>query len=118
MAAESTAVEIRDDRENGRLVAYEGGSAAGYIAYFAMYPEPGALVAVHTVVGPEYEGKGVAGALARDFYAMAAREGVPVVPLCPYLAMWARRRPEQAPEAPEELVRGAERQLASHPELF
>ncbi|MER5550580.1 GNAT family N-acetyltransferase [Streptomyces sp. NPDC002793] len=118
MAPENTAVEIQDDRESGRLVAYEDGAAVGYIAYFAMYPEPGALVAVHTVVEPQHEGRGVAGALARALYAMAARQGVPVVPLCPYVVRWARRHPEEAPEAPEELVRGAERQLGSHPELF
>ncbi|MET7367710.1 GNAT family N-acetyltransferase [Streptomyces sp. NPDC005566] len=118
MAAGDTAVEIRDDREHGRLVAYEGGEATGVIAYFVMHPEPGALVAVHTVVEPEHAGKGIGGALATEFYAMAAREGVPVVPLCPYVAKWARRHPEQAPEAPEELAQGAKGQLESHPELL
>jgi predicted GNAT family acetyltransferase len=118
MAAGNPVVEIRDDRENGKLVAYDDGSAVGSIAYFAMYPEPGALVGVHTVVEPEHAGKGIAGALARGFYAMAAREGVPVVPLCPYLATWARRHPEHAPAAADDVVRGAERQLGSHPELF
>ncbi|MEU4264473.1 GNAT family N-acetyltransferase [Streptomyces sp. NPDC025273] len=118
MAAENPAVEIRDDRAHGKLVAYEDGAAAGVIAYFVMSPEPGALVAVHTVVRPAHEGKGIAGALAGEFYAMAAREGVPVVPLCPYVAKWAQRHPEQAPVAPEELVRGARRQLGSHPELL
>ncbi|MDQ0792504.1 GNAT family N-acetyltransferase [Streptomyces sp. B1I3] len=118
MAAENTSLAIRDDREHGKLVAYEDGTVAGTIAYFVMYPEPGALVAVHTVVKPAYEGKGIAGALAREFYAMAAREGVPVVPLCPYVAKWAGRHPELAPEAPEELTQGARRQLESHPELL
>ncbi|MET9594003.1 GNAT family N-acetyltransferase [Streptomyces sp. NPDC006516] len=118
MAGANTAVEIRDDREHGKLVAYEDGTVTGVIAYFVMYPEPGALVAVHTVVEPEHRGKGMAGALAREFYAMAAREGVPVVPLCPYVARWAQRHADQAPEVPQELVRGAERQLASHPELL
>ncbi|MEU8710009.1 GNAT family N-acetyltransferase [Streptomyces sp. NPDC048565] len=118
MAEKNTATEIRDDRESGKLVAYADGSAAGIIGYFAMYPEPGALVAVHTVVQPEHEGKGIAGALARELYALAARQGVPVVPLCPYVAAWALRHPDLAPGAPEDLVRRAERQLGSHPELF
>lgn len=116
--AENAAVEIRDDREHGNLVAYEDGTSAGTIAYFVMDPDPGALVAVHTVVRPEHEGKGIAGALVREFYAMAAREGVPVVPLCPYAAKWAQRHPDEAPEAPGELVREAGRQLRHHPELF
>lgn len=116
--AENTALDIRDDREHGSLVAYEDGEATGAIAYFVMDPAPGALVAVHTVVEPEHGGKGIAGALVREFYAMAAREGVPVVPLCPYAAKWALRHPDEAPEAPAELVREAERQLRSHPEMF
>ncbi|MFD5203063.1 GNAT family N-acetyltransferase [Streptomyces sp. NPDC058375] len=116
--AESAPVEIRDDRVHGSLVAYEGGEATGTIAYFVMDPAPGALVAVHTVVRPEHEGKGIAGALVREFYAMAARAGVPVVPLCPYAAKWAQRHPDEAPAASAELVSEAERQLRNHPELF
>ncbi|MFF6906894.1 GNAT family N-acetyltransferase [Streptomyces sp. NPDC012389] len=116
--AENGAVEISDDRERGVLTAYEDGKAAGTIAYFVMEPAPGALVAVHTVVRPEHEGKGIAGALVRKFYGLAAQEGVPVVPLCPYAAKWAQRHPDEAPAAPEQLVREAERQLKDHPELF
>ncbi|MFG3409160.1 GNAT family N-acetyltransferase [Streptomyces sp. NPDC048142] len=116
--AENAAVEIRDDREHGKLVAYEDGVPAGTIAYFVMDPAPGALVAVHTVVRSDHEGRGIAGALVREFYAMAAREDVPVVPLCPYAAKWAQRHPDEAPEASAELVQGAERRLRSHPELF
>ncbi|MEU6957426.1 GNAT family N-acetyltransferase [Streptomyces sp. NPDC045714] len=116
--AEQAAVEIRDDRERGRLAAYEDGKPAGTIAYFVMDPAPGALVAVHTVVRTGHEGKGIAGALVRELYTTAAREGVPVVPLCPYAAKWARRHPDEAPEAPAELVQEAERQLRNHPELF
>ncbi|MEI7030420.1 GNAT family N-acetyltransferase [Streptomyces pratensis] len=116
--AENTAVEITDDRERGCLVAREDGTATGSIAYFAMVPAPGALVAVHTVVPPEHEGRGIAGALVREFYGMAAREGVPVVPLCPYVVTWAQRHPDEAPGAPEELVREAQAQLRNHPELF
>ncbi len=40
MAAENTSVEIRDDRDHGKLVARLDGIVAGTIAYFAMYPAP------------------------------------------------------------------------------
>ncbi|MEU3225517.1 GNAT family N-acetyltransferase [Streptomyces sp. NPDC006976] len=116
--AEQTGPEIRDDRAAGKLLAYEDGGVAGTIAYFVMDGEPAALVAVHTVVESGHEGKGLAGALVAEFYAMAGREGVPVVPLCPYAAKWASRHPEQAPEAPAGLVERAKVQLASHPELY
>ncbi|MEU9849204.1 GNAT family N-acetyltransferase [Streptomyces sp. NPDC047985] len=110
-------IEIRDDRASGNLLAYENGEAAGVVAYFVMEGEPAALVAVHTVVEPGHEGKGVAGALVQEFYAMAAREGVPVVALCPYAAKWALRHPGQAPVPPAGLVERAKAQLTSHPEL-
>ncbi|MEU2021692.1 GNAT family N-acetyltransferase [Streptomyces sp. NPDC016469] len=116
--AEQTGPEIRDDRAAGKLSAYEDGEAVGVIAYFVLDGEPAGLVAVHTVVGSGHEGKGIGGALVREFYAMAGREGVPVVPLCPYAATWASRHPDEAPEAPEGLVERAKTQLASHPELY
>ncbi|MFE5096477.1 GNAT family N-acetyltransferase [Streptomyces sp. NPDC056638] len=109
--------DIRDDRASGNLRAYENGKAVGVIAYFVMDGAPAALVAVHTVVEPGHEGKGIAGALVQEFYAMAGLEGVPAVPLCRYAAKWAQRHPGQAPEAPVELVEQAKVQLKSHPEL-
>ncbi|MFJ2585073.1 GNAT family N-acetyltransferase [Streptomyces sp. NPDC087538] len=116
--AERVELDIRDDRASGNLLAYENGKAAGVVAYFVTDGEPAALVAVHTVVEPGHEGRGIAGALVREFYAMAAREGVRVVPLCPYAAKWAARHPDQAPEARAELVERAKTQLEAHPELY
>ncbi|MEW1689325.1 GNAT family N-acetyltransferase [Streptomyces sp. NPDC091265] len=115
--AGQTGLDIRDDRAAGKLLAYEDGEAAGVIVYFVMDGTPAALVAVHTVVEPGHEGKGIGGSLVREFYAMAGRAGVPVVPLCPYAAKWASRHPDEAPEAPAEVVEEAKRQLESRPEL-
>ena len=112
-----TVPDIRDDRAAGKLLAYVDGEAAGVIVYFVLEGTPAALVAVHTVVEQGHEGKGIGGSLVREFYAMAAREGVPVVPLCPYAAKWASRHPDEAPEAPAELVERAKKELALHPEL-
>lgn len=109
--------EIRDDREKGRLEAYVDGMFAGHVAYFTLDFDPAALVPVHTIVEPMFEGKGVASSLVRSFYAMAARGGVPVVPLCPYAAKWAQRHPDEAPVPPAALVQEAERQLTRHPGL-
>ncbi|MGA4983267.1 N-acetyltransferase [Streptomyces cellulosae] len=111
-------VEIRDDRGAGRLEAVEGGEVVGRIEYFVLEEPAPALVPVHTVVEPAHEGKGIAGALARELYALAAREGVAVAPLCPYVVRWASRHPEEAPAADPELLRAAQRWLAEHPERF
>ncbi|MFF1648317.1 GNAT family N-acetyltransferase [Streptomyces sp. NPDC058240] len=110
--------DIRDDRASGNLLAYENGKAVGVVAYFVMDGDPAAFVAVHTVVEPGHEGRGIAGALVQEFYAMAGRESVPVVPLCPYAAKWATRHHDRAPEAPAELVEQAKTQLEAHPELY
>lgn len=103
-------LDIRDDRARGRCEAYEGERLAGSIAYFLLEGAPAALVAVHTVVGPAFRGRGVGDALVRGFYRMAAEEGVPVVPICPYAARWAGQHPDEAPGASEELVDRAERE--------
>lgn len=109
---------IRDDREKGRLEAFDDGDYAGVVVYFVLENEPHALVAVHTVVEATHEGKGVAGALVRAFYRIAATEGVPVVPLCPYAATWAERHPDEAPVPAEEVSRAAKRQLKASPDLW
>lgn len=70
-----------------------------------------APVAVHTVVEPGHEGRGIAGDLVKAFYGIAVGEGVPVVPLCPYAASWAAGHADQAPVAPAEVVEAAKAQL-------
>ncbi|MCX4540017.1 GNAT family N-acetyltransferase [Streptomyces sp. NBC_01565] len=115
---EAKAIEFKDERKAGRLLAVEGGAVVGFIAYFVLAEAPGALVAVHTVVEPGHEGRGIGGDLVKTFYGIAAAEGVPVVPLCPYAAGWAARHPEQAPEAPAEVVEAAKLQLESDPSLW
>jgi predicted GNAT family acetyltransferase len=111
--------EIRDDRGAGRLEAVgDGGVVLGRVEYFVLESPGRALVPVHTVVEPAYEGRGIAGSLAREVYGMAEREGVVVVPLCPYVARWAERHPDEAPAADPDLRRAAIDWLTAHPEQF
>ncbi|WP_251095895.1 GNAT family N-acetyltransferase [Streptomyces sp. Caat 7-52] len=111
-------IEIRDDRAAGRLEAVGAGEVVGHIEYFVLESPALALVPVHTIVEPAHEGKGIAGSLARELYALAAREGVPVAPLCPYVVKWAERHPETAPPADPELLSAAEAWLRAHPDRF
>ncbi|MFE5623107.1 GNAT family N-acetyltransferase [Streptomyces virginiae] len=113
----NTPIAFQDEREAGRLLALEDGEAVGYIAYFVLAGPPHALVAVHTIVEPGHEGRGIAGGLVRTFYQLAAAEGVPVVPLCPYAASWAAKHPDEAPAAPAEVVAAAKAQLAAGSDL-
>ncbi|MFI5617279.1 GNAT family N-acetyltransferase [Streptomyces sp. NPDC051567] len=111
-------ITFEDERKAGRLLAVEGGTAVGFIAYFVLAEAPHALVAVHTVVEPGHEGRGIAGELVSTFYGIAAAEGVPVVPLCPYAASWAARHPDRAPEAPAGVVAAAKAQLETDSALW
>ncbi|GGX75962.1 GNAT family N-acetyltransferase [Streptomyces anandii] len=112
-------IEIRDDRAAGRLEAVgDGCEVAGRIEYFVLDAPRRALVPVHTVVEPAHEGKGIAGSLARELYAVARREGVSVAPLCPYVVKWAERHRDEAPAADAEQLRAARAWLAAHPERF
>ncbi|MEV6956869.1 GNAT family N-acetyltransferase [Streptomyces sp. NPDC051183] len=115
---QSTSIGFQDDRKAGWLLAVEDGAPVGFIAYFVLSGPPHALVAVHTVVEPGHEGRGIAGDLVRTFYGIAAAEGVPVVPLCPYAASWVAKHPDQAPEAPAPVVEAAKAQLASDSDLW
>ncbi|MCF4135984.1 N-acetyltransferase [Streptomyces sp. Tue 6430] len=112
-------IGIRDDRSAGRLEALgEGGEVVGRIEYFVLESPAPALVPVHTIVEPAHEGKGIAGSLARELYAVSGREGVPVAPLCPYVVKWAARHPEEAPAADPALLTAAKEWLRAHPGRF
>ncbi|MCO4696708.1 N-acetyltransferase [Streptomyces sp. RO-S4] len=111
-------MEIRDDRAAGRLEAVVDGEVVGRVEYFVLDDPAPALVPVHTVVEPAHEGKGIAGSLTRELYALAAREGTVVAPLCPYVVRWAARHPDEASVADPELPRAAKQWLAEHPERF
>ncbi|MFH9002359.1 GNAT family N-acetyltransferase [Streptomyces afghaniensis] len=109
---------IRDDRAAGRLEALSGGEVVGRIEYFVLDSPERVLVPVHTIVEPAHEGQGIAGALARELYGIAAREHSAVAPLCPYVVKWAERHPDEAPPAGQTLLTAAKDWLAEHPGRF
>ena len=62
---------------------------------FAEYRlKPGQMELPHTVVPPAFEGKGVAGALARHAFAEARARGLTVLPACEFMASWVKKHPE------------------------
>ncbi|MBO1332110.1 GNAT family N-acetyltransferase [Streptomyces sp. VRA16 Mangrove soil] len=111
-------IEIHDDRDAGLLRARVGGAdgeVAGYIQYFVLDEPQRALVPVHTIVEPAHEGKGIGGSLARELYAIAARESIVVAPLCPFVVKWAARHPGEAPAVPDELLAAAKAAVEADP---
>jgi uncharacterized protein len=57
------------------------------------------LVLVHTEVPVELEGRGIGGRLVTAAVDRAAREGLTLVPLCPFARGWLERHPEAASKA-------------------
>jgi uncharacterized protein len=58
------------------------------------------LVLIHTEVPVELEGRGIGGRLVWAAVDHAAREGMTVVPLCPFARGWLERHPDVAARAP------------------
>jgi predicted GNAT family acetyltransferase len=48
----------------------------------------------HSEVDPAYEGQGYGSRLAREALEDAKRQGLQVIPMCPFIAAYIRRHPE------------------------
>lgn len=84
-------IEVTNSVERSRFEARLGSAVA-----FAEYElRPGKLVLPHTVVPPEFEGKGVASGLAKAAFGYARSEGLKVVPTCTFMAGWVKKHPEE-----------------------
>ncbi|WP_026424227.1 GNAT family N-acetyltransferase [Actinokineospora inagensis] len=84
-------LEVTDAADRHRFEAHLDGSPAGFAEYIrgqdlVVYP--------HTEVSPEFEGKGVGGALARAALDDARARGLAVLATCPFIAAWMRRHPD------------------------
>jgi len=91
----SEQVVVTRNEDESRWEARIGGVLAGLAAY-QLTDE--VVVFTHTEVGPAFEGKGVAGALARHALDEVADEGGrKVMPLCPFIKAWIQRHPDYKP---------------------
>lgn len=93
MSADAGAVEITrlDERHRYQLVV--DGERAGFAQYRL---EPGRVVFTHTVVKPEYEGRGLGSRLAKFVLDDAVARGERIVPECPFIAAYLRRHDDYA----------------------
>ena len=95
MSDVSEQVVVTRNEEESRWEARIGGELAGFAAY-QLTDE--LVVFTHTEVEPAFEGKGVAGALARHALDEVADEGGrKVMPLCPFVKAWIARHPDYKP---------------------
>jgi predicted GNAT family acetyltransferase len=86
-------VSIRDVPERARYELRLGDDVAG----FAEYRRGGdAIVFRHTVIEPEFEGRGLGSKLARHVLDEARAAGLTVKPQCPFIARYIAEHSEYA----------------------
>ncbi len=84
-------VEVRDNSDEARYEIWTRGRRAGFAQYRL---GPGSITFVHTEIDPEHEGVGLGGRLARAALDDARARQLSVVPLCPFIADYIRRHPD------------------------
>jgi len=84
---------ITDNSDDRRYEARLDDTLVGWVDYGRVRTR---LVALHTEVLPEFEGRGIASALVRRVLDDARAAGQTVTPRCPLFASHFRRHPEDA----------------------
>ena len=87
-------IELVDHPSAGHIDAVLDGTIAGSAFYRVV---DGRLVVTHTEVGEEFEGQGIASAIAEHVLTRVRDEGRSIVPLCPFFAGYIERHPEYEP---------------------
>jgi predicted GNAT family acetyltransferase len=84
---------VRDNPAELRYEALRDGTLVGVVRYRF---EPGAVVLVHTEVDAAVEGTGVGSRLVRGAFDDIRERGLRLVPVCPFVADYLHRHPEDA----------------------
>ena len=71
-------------------------SADGYLAELRYHRNGKRLALIHTEVPEELEGRGFGARLVTAAIDRAAREGLTIVPYCPFARGWLERHPDVA----------------------
>jgi uncharacterized protein len=91
----SDAAPVADNQAESRFELW----ADGRLAELLYRRNGDRLVLIHTEVPEELEGRGLGGTLVAAAVDRAAREGLTVVPLCPFARGWLQRHPDVASRA-------------------
>ena len=91
----SDAVPVTDNQAASRFEISEG----GHLAELSYRRNGDRLVLIHTEVPEELEGRGLGGRLVIAAVDQAAREGLTIVPYCPFARGWLERHSDVADRA-------------------
>ena len=94
MVAPADEYVVRDNPDEARYEILRDGEVVGELQYRAT---PGLIVLVHTEVAPTEQGQGVGSRLVSGALDDIRARGLRVAPVCPFVAAYLRRHPEQRP---------------------
>lgn len=86
-------LKVTERADTTRFEAHLDGELVGFVDYIAL---PGKIIATHTEIAEEHEGKGYGSQLVAGMVAQLRTDGRLLQPLCPYVTDWLRRHPEVA----------------------
>jgi hypothetical protein len=89
------AVPVTDNEAVSRFEISDG----GHLAELRYHRNGNRLVLIHTEVPEELEGRGIGGRLVVAAIDRAAREGLTIVPFCPFARRWLESHPAVAGQA-------------------
>ena len=92
MACVSDEYPVTDNQAESRFEIRSG----GYLAELIYHRHGNRLVLIHTEVPEELERHGIGGRLVTAAVDRAAREGLTIVPYCPFARSWLERHPDVA----------------------
>lgn len=98
---EATAPVLGDNEAEHRFEIHVGGELAGFVVYHRRDRQR-LINLIHTEVTERFAGQGLAGQLARFALDTARKEGIGVLPSCPYIRGWIQRHPDYLDLVPEE----------------
>lgn len=84
-------VEIVENTEHKRFEGYLDDELVGIVEYI---PLPGKVIATHTEVFEQYEGRGIASKLVSGMVRRLRDEGRLLQPMCSYVGAYLQRHPE------------------------
>lgn len=83
--------EVVDNAERQRYEIRRDGQTLGFAAY---QKANRLIVFTHTEIEPGVEGQGIGGQLVRAALDDVRSQGIPVLPICPFVQEWMRRHPD------------------------
>lgn len=89
----SDEVTVVDNKERNRYEARVNGALAGVLSYTV---ENGVAVMPHTLVEPQFEGRGIGAKMAKTALDDARERGLKVAPRCWFVAGYIEKNPEYA----------------------